>query len=358
MQRRSPSTPRRCMLGGWSTRGSACWGLGRLPIVEVSRGELSAAAGHATEAAALATATHDWAEHALASACTMQVAMCRSEFAHAEAEGELALQMYRRSDYAFVPPLVYPALAAARAARGDVDGANAALDDWATVGGRGLAPYRLLITAATFDRDALAALAPVPAGRRPTDRPVHAADPVRPGRGGSRARRHGAAGRCVRSAGGGAPSRCPLVRGLAVAPVAVDRRRGARTRSPRRRNAVVRRRRRGGGEPARGGRRRTCRPRTSRSRGDDGRRGDGSPVGRRVRPAVRPPRHAPAAPARRAPRRWSRHARNGCCARCCSPISSTRRRRTCSAVTRRTSSCSTCTTPSSGDGCVSSTAWR
>ena len=67
----------------------------------------------------------------------------RSEFAHAEAEGELALQMYRRSDYAFVPPLVYPALAAARAARGDVDGANAALDDWATVGGRGLAPYRL-----------------------------------------------------------------------------------------------------------------------------------------------------------------------------------------------------------------------
>ena len=128
------------------------WGMGRLPIVEVARGELAAAAEHAAEAAALATSTHDWAEHALASALTMQVATCRSEFALAESEGDLALQMYRRSDYAFVPPLVYPALAATRAARGDVDGANAALDDWATLGGRGLAPYRLLITATTWDR--------------------------------------------------------------------------------------------------------------------------------------------------------------------------------------------------------------
>ena len=42
---------------------------------------------HAAEAAALSTATNDWAEHALASALTMQVATCRSEFAQRRSRG-------------------------------------------------------------------------------------------------------------------------------------------------------------------------------------------------------------------------------------------------------------------------------
>ena len=146
------------------------WGVGRLPIVEIARGELAAAAAHASDAAAVASSTHDWAEHALASALTMQVAVSRSEFARAEAEGALAIQMYRRSDYAFVPPLVFPAFAATRAARGDVAGATAALDDWASIGGRGLAPYRLLVAAAMCDRDELAVDRPFrPVGSRPVD---------------------------------------------------------------------------------------------------------------------------------------------------------------------------------------------
>jgi class 3 adenylate cyclase len=133
-------------------------------------GQLEQAAEHAAEAAGIASANHDWAEHALASALLMQVTTCRGEFADSETAGALALQMYRRSDYAFVPPLIYPAFAAVRAQRGDVDGAYEALDDWASTGGRGLAPYRLLIMAATQDRDRLADAPPFrPVGGRPVD---------------------------------------------------------------------------------------------------------------------------------------------------------------------------------------------
>ena len=100
----------------------------------------------------------------------MQVTTCRGEFADSEIAGALALQMYRRSDYAFVPPLIYPAFAAVRALRGDVDGAAEALDDWTATGARGLAPYRLLIVAATQDRDRLAGAAAFrPMGARPVD---------------------------------------------------------------------------------------------------------------------------------------------------------------------------------------------
>ncbi len=121
------------------------WGLGRLPLAEVLNGELGRAADHAAEAAGVASANHDWAEHTLASALLMQVTTCHGEFADSEIAGALALQMYRRSDYAFVPPLIYPAFAAVRALRGDVDGAAEALDDWTATGPEGLAPYRLLI---------------------------------------------------------------------------------------------------------------------------------------------------------------------------------------------------------------------
>ena len=127
------------------------WGLGRLPLVEMMRGELIAAETIAGEAGRLATSTHDWAEHALATACRMQVAAARAEYAAAETAGAVALQMYRRSDYSFVPILVYLAFAASRSARGDVAGADEALDEWAELGGRSLAPYRLLVLASTGD---------------------------------------------------------------------------------------------------------------------------------------------------------------------------------------------------------------
>ena len=136
------------------------WGLGRLPLAEVMNGDLERAADHAAEAAGIASANHDWAEHALASACLMQVMTCRGEFTDSETAGALASQMYHRSDYAFVPPLIYPAMAAVRALRGDVDGAYEALGEWTSSGARGLAPYRLLIIAATQDRDRLASVAP------------------------------------------------------------------------------------------------------------------------------------------------------------------------------------------------------
>ena len=132
-------------------------GVGRLPLAEIASGDLAAAVKHVAESAAIAATNHDWAEHALASACTTQVAAARGDFAGAETAGAVALQMYRRSDYSFVPLLVGTALAAVRSARGDINGANAALDDWSDAGGRSLTPYRLLIKASTGDRDGLLA---------------------------------------------------------------------------------------------------------------------------------------------------------------------------------------------------------
>ena len=146
------------------------WGLGRLPLVEMMRGEMATAADHAAEAAGIAAANHDWAEGALARGCTMQVATAQARFASAESAGADAVRMYRRSDFPFVPPLIFPAFAAARAGRGDVAGAHEAVDDWEAVGARGLAPHRLLIIASTFDRDELADARPFrPVGQRPVN---------------------------------------------------------------------------------------------------------------------------------------------------------------------------------------------
>jgi class 3 adenylate cyclase len=146
------------------------WGLGRLPLVEIVCGDLAAAVEHAAEATGVAASHHDWAEHALAASCTMQVAAARGHFAAAESAGAAAIQSYRRSDYSFIPPLVYPALAAVRSARGDAAGADEALDDWATVGGRSLAPYRLLVVASSLDPDVLATARPFrPVGDRPSN---------------------------------------------------------------------------------------------------------------------------------------------------------------------------------------------
>ncbi len=144
------------------------WGVGRLPMVALLRGRHAEAGRLAAEATAIASANHDYAEEALASASTMQVAAAQGRFAAAEAAGADAERMFRRSDYPFVPSLIYPAFAAIRSARGDVAGANEALDDWAAVGARGLTPYRLLISASVLDREALASARPFrPVGAQP-----------------------------------------------------------------------------------------------------------------------------------------------------------------------------------------------
>ena len=287
----------------------------------------------------------------------MQVATCRSEFALAESEGELALQMYRRSDYAFVPPLVYPALAATRAARGDVDGANAALDDWATLGGRALAPYRLLITATTWDRNELAASRPFrPVGGRPVDLftlPIL----------------------CAQAEVGAVLGDVALLED-AYEPLVIQHRAGLRwcvgwplllsrliaaaARGLGRLDEAERwcdvaaaeaARQGAAGEAARVDLERAA---IAAAFGDEATAnrlaGDAALVFDRLgmlplhQHACVTPVIGPGASA--------------CCERCCSPISSTRRRPTCSAATRRSWSCSTCTTTSSGAACASSTVWR
>ena len=146
------------------------WGLGRLPLVEVMLGELGAAAAHAAEAAAIAASNHDWAEHALASACAVQVATARGEFAAAEAAGVVAQQMQLRSDFAMVPLLLYPALAATLRPVGTRPAPTPRSTTGRPPVGAGSAPHRLLAIAAAHDPAALAAARPFrPVGARPVD---------------------------------------------------------------------------------------------------------------------------------------------------------------------------------------------
>ena len=90
------------------------WGLGRLPLVELLRGDLVAADTIVAEATSVGLD-----EPRLGGTCP-GVGMCSMQVAGSPAPnsplpsqpGAVALQMYRRSDYSFVPMLVYLGLAA------------------------------------------------------------------------------------------------------------------------------------------------------------------------------------------------------------------------------------------------------
>ncbi len=106
------------------------WARARLPSTLWIRGRLTEAETAAIEAEPLADATHDWAELSLVAAWRANIAGAQGRFGDAEALAGRALVRHRRSDYAFTPLVACPALAIARAMRGDVGGAHEALADW------------------------------------------------------------------------------------------------------------------------------------------------------------------------------------------------------------------------------------
>ena len=106
------------------------WTRARLPSAFWIRGRLAEAEAAAIEAEPLAESTHDWAELSLIAAWRANIAGASGRFADAEALARRALVRHRRSDYAFTPLVAYPAMAIARAVRGDVGGAHDALADW------------------------------------------------------------------------------------------------------------------------------------------------------------------------------------------------------------------------------------
>lgn len=110
-----------------NTRGAAhqlddpwlrCWPMQNLPIALLGMGRLDEADERAIELAAAARATHDWAITAFAIAGRVSIATARGDFDAAERLAREAGSLIARSDYSWAGPLVYSALATARAARG------------------------------------------------------------------------------------------------------------------------------------------------------------------------------------------------------------------------------------------------
>ena len=131
----------------------ATWGLTRLALLALLRGEVDRADAAATAAAGVSATLGNWAEHAIALACSAWAANLRGDFADAEAKALEAAEFVHRSDYAFGPLMVFPQLAWSRAVRGDWTGADAALDDWASFGARGVGLAGRVLRAALTPED-------------------------------------------------------------------------------------------------------------------------------------------------------------------------------------------------------------
>jgi class 3 adenylate cyclase len=111
-------------------------GATRLAAAEVLRGDLAAAERAASTGGAGALRVANWADHAMAHAMSTIVAGLAGRFDDQEDHAELSRISCGRSATTFPPLLLHPAIAWGRAARGDIDGALAALGDLDAAGGR------------------------------------------------------------------------------------------------------------------------------------------------------------------------------------------------------------------------------
>jgi class 3 adenylate cyclase len=102
----------------------------RLALVQWATGDLDRADAGSLAGRDLGRRVADWAEFSLAASIGVGVAVARGQFAEGERQGEQAEQAFFRSSYAFTPPLLYSSLAWARAERGDLSGARAAIAEW------------------------------------------------------------------------------------------------------------------------------------------------------------------------------------------------------------------------------------
>lgn len=130
--------------------GSA--GACRGAFTSLLRGELAAADRLGAKAASQAGEAGNWAEHALAESVRAIVAGAQGRFDDQEDRGELARISCGRSANTFTPLLLHPAMAWGRALRGDIGGADAALEELDAAGGRS-ARYRLAAELIAGDGD-------------------------------------------------------------------------------------------------------------------------------------------------------------------------------------------------------------
>jgi class 3 adenylate cyclase len=86
-----------------------------------------------------------------------EIDVLHTEYANAEQLCAEVESLYSIQEYAFTPGLVYPMLAAARAVRGDLEGAQDAMDRWRSAGGRGTWRYELYLIVLAGDLEKAAA---------------------------------------------------------------------------------------------------------------------------------------------------------------------------------------------------------
>jgi class 3 adenylate cyclase len=137
----------------------------RSALVELLRGDLTRFDDEVGAGMAVSSSCHHWAECSFGGALRTVASAVRGA-SGVEVEAENAAAMYRRTSYVFSPGLLYPALAYARATRGDIDGARDALSDLESIGQSAGSHRRAL---ARFDR--FLGGSPEPSRRpRPRDR--------------------------------------------------------------------------------------------------------------------------------------------------------------------------------------------
>jgi len=135
----------------------------RAALVDLLRGNLNGLDDTVTQGMAVSRSCHHWAECSFGGSLRTVLRAVRGD-PSVEVEAENAAAMYRRTSYVFSPGLLYPALAYARATRGDIEGAQEALSDLESIGQAAGSHRRSL---ARFDRIFGGTLAP---SRRATPR--------------------------------------------------------------------------------------------------------------------------------------------------------------------------------------------
>ena len=147
------------------------WCTSRLGLVSYTTGEFERAEKLLQKALELAHRVDLETEYGMAAAVMSSLALEQGRFAQAESNAERARRAYDEGEYAFTPIILYPTLAAARADRGDRDGAHRALDEWDVLQGRRSRRFRPLVDALVGDLDAARAALASPSFRLFTEAP-------------------------------------------------------------------------------------------------------------------------------------------------------------------------------------------
>ena len=121
------------------------WVPGRMGLLEVLRGEPVRATHWLEEASDFDRRAASWAEFSMVAALSVCLETTSGKFAEAERTAREARAAWLRSNFYITPGLLFPALAATRSLRGDLEGATSALESLEESGGRGAWRFALLV---------------------------------------------------------------------------------------------------------------------------------------------------------------------------------------------------------------------